>query len=29
MQTISAADAVKIIPDGATLMIGGFGKFKL
>jgi acetate CoA/acetoacetate CoA-transferase alpha subunit len=24
MQTISAAEAVKIIPDGATLMIGGF-----
>jgi acetate CoA/acetoacetate CoA-transferase alpha subunit len=24
MQTISAADAVKIIPEGATLMIGGF-----
>src|SRR6516165_3700375 len=24
MQTVSAADAVKIIPEGATLMIGGF-----
>ena len=24
MQTVSAADAIKIIPDGATLMIGGF-----
>jgi len=24
MKTVSAADAVALIPDGATLMIGGF-----